>query len=261
MSESQMAEYTLRRYDEIRSLPRIRQYYGNSDFLNLGYWEETTADQRQACENLMERLLSLIPDKNGTVLDVACGKGATTAYLLKYFHPHHVTAIDLSAKNIAFAKTNAPGCTLLPMNATAMAFPDCSFKNVICVEAAFHFHTRENFLIEAFRVLQRGGVLVLSDILMTLEGETIVESRTEKNYVSDLEDYHLIFKRAGFSDVTVIDATEQCWKRHFWHLVRYTHEKLLSRQIRREELSRYLYHTYRRALYVEYYPLVAARKI
>jgi ubiquinone/menaquinone biosynthesis C-methylase UbiE len=260
MNEIQMQEYTLRRYNEIRSLPRILEYYGYSDFLNLGYWHPETTDQKAACENLMEKLLSLMTDKKGTILDVACGKGATTAHLLRYYPPERVTGIDLSVENLEAAKSNAPGCTFLPMNAVSMTFSDNSFENIISVEAAFHFLTRQKFLKEAYRVLRPGGSLVLSDILMTLEGEKKVESRTEQNYVHSLEEYYGLFLNAGFKKVQIIDATKQCWVRHYWHVVNYTHEKLLSRQIRQEELSRYLFHTYRRALYVKYYLLATARK-
>lgn len=37
--------------------------------------------------------MAFVPEKNGTILDVACGKGATTRYLLKYYTPENVTGI------------------------------------------------------------------------------------------------------------------------------------------------------------------------
>ena len=38
----------------------------------------------------MEKLLVTVPEKTGNILDVACGKGATTRHLLKYFKPENV---------------------------------------------------------------------------------------------------------------------------------------------------------------------------
>lgn len=260
MSEVEMQKYILKRYDHIRNTSVIRAYYGGTDFLNLGYWDEDTRDQKQACQNMMEQLLALIPPKKGRILDVACGKGATTAYLLNYYAPENVNGIDISGKNMEFARANAPGCTFQEMSATDLNFPDNAFDSIISVEAAFHFHTREKFLQEAYRVLKPGGRLVLSDILMSLEGERQVESRTELNYVKDLEGYQHIIQRAGFDEVEVIDATEQCWRRHFWHVVHYVHERFLYKEISWEQMKTHLYHTYRRALYIDYYLLAAAGK-
>ena len=43
------------RYDEIIFRPVHMDYFGHSDYLNFGYWDEHTTDQKQACENLMEK--------------------------------------------------------------------------------------------------------------------------------------------------------------------------------------------------------------
>jgi MPBQ/MSBQ methyltransferase len=72
-------------YDKIMFTPGAHQRYGGSDFHNFGYWDQATTTQREACENLMEELLAFIPEKEGAILDVACGKGGTSRYLLKYY--------------------------------------------------------------------------------------------------------------------------------------------------------------------------------
>ncbi|MDW7772822.1 MAG: methyltransferase domain-containing protein [Desulfobulbaceae bacterium] len=261
MNENDMQQYILKRYGDIRNTDGIRAYYDYSDYLNLGYWDEHTRDQKKACENMMEMLMAFLPEKKGRILDIACGKGATTAYLQNYYPVGDIMGIDMSAKQIEVAQANAPGCTFMQMSATDLSFADESFDSVISVEAAFHFNTREDFLKEACRVLKSGGYLVLSDILMTLEGERQVESRSEKNFIANLEEYRVILERTGFKVVQIVDATENCWRQHFRHVVQYVHEKFLNREITRQELEKHLYYTYRRALYVEFYLLAAARKI
>lgn len=247
-------------YDALSERTDVREFYGGSDFMNFGFWDEDTVDQRQACENLMEELLKFVPDRSGTLLDVACGKGASTAYLTRYFAPERVTGVNISEKQLDIARRNAPGCTFRLMSATELDFPDGSFDTIFCVEAAFHFDTRQRFLEEAHRVMKPGGVLVLSDILMNLEGERKREMRTVENYLQGPEAYDALLKKAGFRRTTVIDATESCWDRHFWHTVHFVHRKFLERKIGREQLQSGLRPTYERVPDLEYYLLVAAEK-
>lgn len=260
MTEAKMHQYMIERYDQLAVMPEVLEYYGQSDFLNFGYWGEGTATQKQACENLMEQLLGFIPEKKGSILDVACGKGATTAYLVRDFPAEGITGINISEKQLEIARMNAPGCTFMVMNATELHFEDNSIDNIICVEAVFHFYTREKFLKEAHRVLKPGGHLVLSDILMSREAEMTNASRTVENYIPDLESYRSLLKRTGFPEHEVIDATTQCWQRHFQYAVDYFHRKFLRGEIDQEFLQLCLQQTYRRAECIQYYLLVNAAK-
>ena len=261
MNENKMQKYIIRGYGGLYTIPEIRKYYDHSDFMNFGYWDEHTISQKQACENLMEKLLAFIPNKTGTILDVACGRGESTSYLLKYYASENVTGVDISHGELDVARRKAPGCSFAVMSATELGFPANFFDNIICVEAAFHFYTRERFFIEARRVLKPGGRLVVSDVLMTQEAERTREDRTEKNYVKDLEEYKTILQRTGFDEVVVVDATEHSWKSHFWNVVTCFHQKFLDKEITRDELQSSLYRTYRRARDIDWYPLAAARKI
>jgi SAM-dependent methyltransferase len=139
-------------YDDLMYDPSIWEYYDQSDFHNFGYWDKNTRGQKEACADLMDRLIALIPEKRGTVLDVACGKGATTQYLLRRFWPSNVVGINISEKQLRTATVNSPDCAYFVMDAVHLAFGD--------------------------------------------ESSQITSA----------------FRRAGFQDMRIVDATKECWR-------------------------------------------------
>lgn len=208
--------------------PMAREFYGNSDFLNVGYWYDGTKNARDACENMMKELLSLIPEKKGNILDVACGKGASTRYLLKYFSPNDVVGINISKEHLDVCRSNVPECEFLEMDATELSFPDNAFDNMICVEAAFHFDTREKFLQEAYRVLKPGGFLILADILAPARNR----NQPKENWLEDIKGYKAILDRASFADVTVMDTTERCYHGYVDNLCRFLRDRVAAGEIK-----------------------------
>jgi SAM-dependent methyltransferase len=251
---------TNRLYDDLMFKPLFLEFYDQSHFGNYGYWEADTPNLRQACVNLSMKLLERAHHRTGPVLDVACGKGATTQFLAEHFPVGDITAINISERQLDIGRELVPGADFRVMDATRLEFPDATFSVVQCVEAAFHFDTRQRFLEEAYRVLKPGGRLVMSDILMTREAEQARPYRSEANYLPDPPTYAERLRDAGFTDVRVDDVTEECWRSFFRHLVQFLHEKFLRREISEETLKQHLDRNYRHVHDLEYYLLVSAQK-
>jgi cyclopropane fatty-acyl-phospholipid synthase-like methyltransferase len=236
---------------------------GDTEYRNLGYWNTQTTDPNMASERLQDALLDFIPEKKGRILDVACGMGASTRRLLNHYPADNVWAINISEKQIESTRRNAPGCHASVMNAVEMNFEDDFFENIQCIEAAFHFETRRKFLEDAYRILKRGGRLVLSDILYTsaerLQQYTILPSA--ENHLASVEEYRALLAAVGFSEIIIQDVSKEVWGGHFVHAMKLVHEKFFEGKLNVLQLTEILWTYYHVDAVTEKCLFVSARKL
>jgi MPBQ/MSBQ methyltransferase len=220
-------------YDAAMYADLSEEFFEHSGFFNFGYWNHTTHSQKEASENLVDVLVGLMPDKKGTILDVACGTGASTKRLLRYYDPSDIVGINISEKQLTTCRQRAPGVRFIRMDAADMRFPSESFDNILCVEAVFHFNTRAKFLEEAYRVLKPGGCLALSDFLLRSKYAASLVSRRipVANFIPSVEEYRSLYERLGFVDVHIVDERARCWEAHRDHQRKFIWDKFVMGRI------------------------------
>jgi ubiquinone/menaquinone biosynthesis C-methylase UbiE len=208
---------------------RHRTFYNDSGYSNFGYWGPGVRDGRSACDHLVDRLLDHLSEPVTDILDVACGEAGTTNRIKQRFRSSSLTAVNISPKQLARASAHCADVKFLQMDATDLDFDDASFDVVVCIEAAYHFHTREAFLREAFRVLRPGGSILLTDGIMRRSpgwwARRIVPdlATIPKDNLIDRESYERMLQDIGFCELKIEDAINNtflpCMKhfmRHAW---------------------------------------------
>ncbi|MCK4874033.1 MAG: class I SAM-dependent methyltransferase [Phycisphaerales bacterium] len=140
-------------YAKSLSAERLRQCYDSAPPRVQRYLEAEIAF-------VLERI-----GRCDTVLELGCGYGRVVRSLLGT--AKHIVGIDTSADSLRLARQfigDAPGCSLLEMDAASLAFPDDRFDAVICIQNGISaFGTDPHRLIaEAIRVARPGGTVLFS---------------------------------------------------------------------------------------------------
>ncbi|MCU0568145.1 MAG: class I SAM-dependent methyltransferase [Oculatellaceae cyanobacterium Prado106] len=98
------------------------------------------------------------------VLDLCCGSGQNTRYLLQKFP--QVTGLDASPRSIQRAQQNVPAATFVEGWAEAMPFADAQF-DLVHTSLALHEMKADQLrqiLQEVHRVLKPGGIFACIDL-------------------------------------------------------------------------------------------------
>lgn len=108
------------------------------------------------------------------VLEIGCGRGGGTHYVMRRFKPAEMIGVDYSSQCVKLAsqRYRLPGLSFTEGDAEALPFDDDSADAMISVESSHCCANVDKFLSEVLRVLKPGGTLLLADFRDLPEIET-----------------------------------------------------------------------------------------
>lgn len=200
------------------------------DNFHFGYFLRDDDDLREATDRLTDEVAKHVSiDENTRILDVGCGIGKPAFYLHEK-HGCRITGISSSKKGIELAKEELENLgypdkiEFLVADAKDNGLPDESYDLVWVMETSHLILRKRRLINECFRVLKKGGEMVLCDIILKKKctpfdrvirfirhfptvmsmggafGRAVLEA---------LSEYERLMFEAGFSSAYTVDITKE----------------------------------------------------
>jgi ubiquinone/menaquinone biosynthesis C-methylase UbiE len=132
------------------------------DAVEFDYFEERKGATEHDERRVREYIISKIPKEVNSILDVGCGKG----WVAKEFLPKGktVVSLDISVTNPSIVNKLYlnPKHFALAADSFHLPFNDKSFDCVIASEIIEHVFDPAGFVKELFRVVKKGGRLIIT---------------------------------------------------------------------------------------------------
>ncbi|KAI9445270.1 S-adenosyl-L-methionine-dependent methyltransferase [Lactarius indigo] len=197
-----------------------------TEWLNMGFWKDTVVFP-EACQALAIQLFRVADLKpGGRVLDV--GHGCGDSILLQLSHP------EVAKPSLLCGITSLPSHhrrswervnTVLLFRGDAVWRPgrqdhplspdfQHDFDNILALDCAYHFNTREEFLRQSLHRLTPGGSVALADLcfstppgpVLTLLLWRVLRTMPKHN-ITTKDQYIQQMREIGYEDIEMEDIT------------------------------------------------------
>jgi len=145
-------------------LSGLMQVSTGGNFLNFGYWDNSTKNPVNAQTNLCVMIKDMAEiNKTKHVLDVGSGFSEPAFLWKKSFPDVAITCLNINKSQLKSAsKHKIHGVNFLNSTAVKIPLSEESCDRIIALESAQHFRPIQDFISEARRVLKKDGVIILA---------------------------------------------------------------------------------------------------
>ncbi|HWV66389.1 class I SAM-dependent methyltransferase [Chitinophaga sp.] len=134
-----------------------------------------------------------IPEQGAAVLEIACGPGNITRYLLQQRPDFHLLGIDLAPNMLELAHTNNPQAAFQLMDARDISRLGKTFEGIMCGFCLPYLSREgaEKLIADAAGLLTPGGVLYIS----TMEDEY---AKSGFFHTDGNDEFYMYYHEAGY---------------------------------------------------------------
>jgi len=221
------------------NVQKVKDYYNNvqssynSFWMNkrnlamhLGFWDKDTKNQHDALMNENRYIAKALDiNQNDIILDAGCGVGGTAIWVAEEYGAK-VSGISIMENQIVLAKKYAKdrGVDKLVdfkvQNYVNTSFPDESFTKIYAMESVCHTENKEDFFLEAYRLLKPGGELAFIDEFVTKNSLTNKEQKILDDWLLGwavpnmltVRDFKNRLEKTGFKNIRDVDVTKKVIK-------------------------------------------------
>lgn len=148
-------------------LSGLMQISTGGNFLNFGYWDESTKNPIDAQSNLCNTVGKMAQlDDAKKILDVGSGFSEPALLWKKNYPDLDITCLNINSSQLKSANkiSEKTGYRINLLNSTATKIPLASEScdRVIALESAQHFKPIHEFVSEASRVIKKDGFVILA---------------------------------------------------------------------------------------------------
>lgn len=155
-----------------------------------------------SCKDVAQRLKC---SAYQSLLDIGCGTGYLIDMLQKQKSADYY-GLDLSPEMLKVAKNKLSGSVELTEGySDSLPYEDSSFDVVTCIQSFHHYPKPEKAMAEAYRVLKKGGLYILSDtgyggIPKWLYNQFVLKVANTGDYaVYSMKDIENLMTKSGFA--------------------------------------------------------------